>query len=259
MLKRVMLVGLAFALLVPVGLAAVWLWGQASNPAAAQTPAATSDYSPAQTVTVVGRGSVYVKPDVARVSIGVETSADTVSQAVDENEAQMKAILAALKQVGIEEKDIQTMNFSIYLERYPEPTPSAEPATGEPKPLYRVSNMVNVTVRDLESVGDVLDAVIEAGANNIWGISFSVDDPAAAEADARADAIEDARARAEALADLSGVTLGPVMSVSEVIGGGATPMVQMEVAERAAAGGASISPGELEVSYQVQVTYFIER
>jgi uncharacterized protein YggE len=257
MLKRVMFAVVAIALSLSVGLVGVWLWGQASGPAAAQTSEADAGYSPAETIIVVGQGSVKIRPDIARVSIGVETSGAAVSEAVAENETRMQALLEALEKAGIAEEDIQTMNYSIQLDRYPETVAAVEPATGEAQPLYRVSNMVNVTIRDLESVGDVLDAVVEAGANNIWGITFAVDDPSDALADARADAIEDARARAGALAELSGVSLGPVMSVSEVVG--ATPVAMSVTVERAAAAGGSISPGELEISYQAQVTYFIER
>ncbi len=258
MLKRVLLVVVAVALLVPVGLAGVWLWGQVTKPAAAQTPELVSEYSPAETITVVGQGSVRVKPDIARVSIGVETMADTVGEAVAENETQMEAILTALTEAGIAAEDIQTMNYSVYFERYPEslPRPAGEGET--PESQYRVSNIVNVTIRDLDKVGEVLDAVIEAGANNIWGVTFSIEDPKVAQEGARADAIEDAQLRAKALAELSGVELGPVMSVSEVLGGGVAPMA-LEIVERAAASGGPISPGELEIGYQVQVTYFIER
>ncbi len=230
-----------------------------NGPAVAQTSKPAAGYNTAETITVVGRGSVRIEPDIARVSVGVETMAETIAEAVEENEAQMDSILAALEEAGIAEKDIQTMNYSIYLERYPEPMPrSVEGENEEPQPQYRVSNVVNVTVRDLDTVGDVLDAVIEAGANNIWGVSFGLDDREAAQADARADAIDDALARAEALAELNGVELGPVMSVSEVVGNGGFPMA-IEVEERAVSGGGSISPGELEIGYQVQVTYFIER
>jgi uncharacterized protein YggE len=221
-------------------------------------------YSPAQTITVIGQGSVHAEPDIARVSIGIETSAESVAEAVQENGAEMDSILAALEDLGIDEKDIQTSNYSVYLDRYPETLPRAvvegEEEALAPQPVYRVSNMVSVTIRELERVGDVLDGVIEAGANNIWGVSFSLDDPEAAIADARVDAIADALARAGALAELSGVELGPVMSVSEVIGGGAAPYaIAMDSVERAAAGGAAISPGELEIGYQVQVSYFIEQ
>jgi uncharacterized protein YggE len=254
MLKRVALIGLAVALLL-VGMAGFWLWGQAASPAAAQDTDA--DHSPAQTITVVGQGQARMEPDIARVSVGVETSGESISEAVAENDTRMKAVLDALIAAGVEEKDIQTANYSISLDRYPEPMPRVEPATGEPAALYRVSNMANVIVRDLETVGAVLDTVVEAGANNIWGISFALEDPTAAEAEARADAIDNAAARAEALAELSGVTLGPVMSVSEVVGAGPVPM-SLSV-ERAVAGGGAISPGELEIGYQVQVVYFIER
>jgi len=255
MLRRIALVGLAIALLLPVGMAGFWLWGQAASPAAAQETG--SDYSPAQTITVVGQGSAHIKPDIARVSVGVETSGETIGDAVAENDAKMAAVLAALKAAGIDDKDIQTMNYSISLDRYPEPMPRVEPATGQQQALYRVSNMANVIVRDLDKVGDVLDAVVEAGANNIWGISFDLEDPAAAQAEARADAIANAGARADALAELSGVKLGPVMSISEVVG--SVPFQGSVAMERAMGAGGSISPGELEIGYQVQVAYFIER
>jgi uncharacterized protein YggE len=257
MLKRIAMVGIALALIMSVGLGSVWLWDQLSSPAAAQS----SEVSPAENITVVGQGSVRMSPDIAQISIGMETSADTVGEAVAENEAQMEEILAALLAAGIDEKDIQTMNYSIQLDRYPEQVLRTESSSAEsadePAPVYRVSNMVTVTVRDLESVGDVLDAVIEAGANNIWGISFALDDPTTAQAEARSKAMEDALARAEALAELGGVELGPVMSISEVVG--ATPVPLAAMSERAVAGAGPISPGELEISYQVQVSYFIER
>jgi uncharacterized protein YggE len=255
MVKRVTLFVGTIALLVLVGLAGLWAWSQEATPTLAQSTEAASGYNPAQTITVVGQGSARIEPDIARVSIGVETSAETVAEAVTENEAKMESILEALAELGIDDKDIQTMHYSIHIERYPEPrVVSAEPE--EATPTYRVSNMANVTIRDLEMVGDVLDAVVEAGANNIWGVSFSVDDPDAAQADARAEAIENANARAADLAALSGVELGPVMSISEVVGGVPTPM-GLSV-ERAMAGAGSISPGEVEVSYQIQVVYFVE-
>ncbi len=256
MFKRIMWIGLALATLLALTLGGAWLWGQVGPAAAQGSETTATGYSPAQVITVVGQGSARVEPDIARVSVGVETSAETIAEAVAENEAQMEAVLAALAEAGIAEKDIQTTNYSISLDRYPEPMPR----TGEEQapPVYRVSNMVNVTIRDLEKVGAVLDAVIEAGANNIWGVSFTIEDSSAAQGEARADAVANARERAEALAELSGVELGPVMSVSEVVGGSGVPMAFDVVVERAAVGSGSISPGELEIGYQVQVSYFIE-
>jgi uncharacterized protein YggE len=255
--KRVALVGIAIALILSLGVAGIWLWGQAASPAEAQGTESTGGYSPNETITVVGQGSVSVEPDIATVSLGVETTAGTIGEAVAENQDIMESILSAMEEVGIDSKDIQTMNYSIRLDRYPEQFGRVESSVEEPQPMYRVSNMVNVTIRDLDSVGNVLDAVTEAGANDIWGINFSVDDPSQAQDQARANAIEDALARAGALAELNGVELGPVMSVTELIG--ATPIPKAVALESAVAGGGPISPGELEVAYQVQVTYFIER
>jgi uncharacterized protein YggE len=248
---------LAIALVVSMGLAAAWMWGQTASPVAAQSSDGDSGYSPAETIMVVGQGSARMEPDVARVSVGVETSAETVDEAVAENTARMESIMDALAAAGIDDKDIQTTNYSIQLDRYREPMPRAGEEEEQPPITYRVSNMVNVTVRDLDSIGEVIDAVVEAGANSVWGVSFGLDDPSLAQAAARADAVADAEARAQSLADLSGVELGPVMSISEVISGGAVPMPVM--AEMAASGAGPISPGELEVTYRLQVAYFIER
>ncbi len=257
MFKRIGL-AVAVTLLLSAGLAGIWMLGQATDPAAAHAAQESSGYSPAQTITVVGQGSVRLEPDVATVSVGLETMGETVGEAVEANGVKMEAILASLEGVGIAQQDIQTTNFSVQLDYSPEPMPRAG-GTGsdEPQPQYRVSNMVNVTIRDLDQVSETLDAVIEAGANNIWGVNFGLEDSTDAQANARAKAVEDAQARAESLAELGGVELGPVMSMSEIIGGGAVPMPVM-AAERAMGGAGPISPGEVEVSYQLQVSYFIE-
>jgi len=257
MFKRIALV-VAVALLVCAGLSGLWLLGQATDPAVVHASQESFGYNPVQTITVVGHGSVRLEPDVARVSAGLETMGETFSEAVEANGAKMASILAALEGAGIAQEDIQTTNYSVQLDRSPEPMPrTGGTGSGEPQPRYRVSNMVNVTIRDLDKVSETLDAVIEAGANNIWGVSFSLEDSTDAQAGARAKAVEDAQARAESLAELGGVELGPVMSMSEIIGGGAVPMPVM-AAERAMGGAGPISPGEVEVSYQLQVSYFIE-
>ena len=205
-------------------------------------------------ITVVGQGEAFGEPDQAQVQVGVETFAPEVSQATSENEATIQAIMAALTAQGIDEKDMQTTNYNLWAEQvYGDQGP--EGIAG-----YRVINQVNVTIRDINKVGDVLAAVTEAGANSIYGVYFSVADPAALEDEARAAAIADARARAAALAELSGVELGDVQIVSEVInqtppmplgmGGGGVAM------EQAAA--PSISPGQLSYNVQIQVTFAIK-
>jgi uncharacterized protein YggE len=163
----------------------------------------------------------------------------------------MAAISAALQEAGIAEKDIQTSHYGIHYEREPMPVMREGPAA-ETQGGYVVSNMVRVTVRDVEQAGDVLDAVVQAGANQVYGVSFSVSDESVWQSQARAKAMEDAKSRAQELADLSEVELAEVLSVSEVISGMPVPMM----AERALGGG-GFAPGELELGTQIQVVFAV--
>jgi len=233
---------------------------------AAPSPAGEA---PPRTITVVGRGEVKAKPDIARANIGVEVTAATVAEAMADAKARMAAVLKALKEFGVSEKDIQTSNFSISFERlapeYPLPVsaggsePKAQGAEeGSPAGIYHVSNMVEVTIRNLDNVGDVLDAVIEAGANNMWGIYFGLDDTSALEAQAREAAVADARARAESLARLHGVNVGDVIAISEVVGNLPVPYYgEGPVMKGYSGGGAAVEPGEVTFSTQIQVVYAI--
>jgi uncharacterized protein YggE len=237
--------------LVALALVAGVAWsGYAPRAQAAQTPS-----GPERTITVVGRGEVKSAPDVAQINLGVEVIAPTVAEALDEADARMQAILDALKAAGIESKDIQTSNFSINFERQsPEPRPMSE--EGAPAGVYRVSNMVRVTVRDLDKVGEIIDAAVTAGANNVWGVQFGLEDTAALEEQAREKAVADARTRAESLAALNGVEVGDVVTISEVVGGGAVPM--FAAAERAFGGGGTpVESGEVTFATQIQIVYGI--
>jgi uncharacterized protein len=234
-------------------------------PAKAAPAAQTGSTQPvSRTITVVGRGEVKVKPEVATTTVGVESLGPTVDAAMEDAQARMASILAALKQLGIAEKDIQTSNFSINFERQPtEPKPATAQATPgafePPAGFYRVSNMVQVTIRDLTKVGDVIDTAVKAGANNIWGISFGLDDTDALEAQAREAAVADAKARADALASLTGVNVGSVIAISEVIG--SQPLPMFASAERAmglGGGGTPAEPGEVTFTTQIQVIYGIQ-
>jgi uncharacterized protein YggE len=231
--------------------AANWL---AVEDAQAQAPQPQITTAIPGTITVVGEGKVTLEPDIARVTIGVETIADTVREASDQNNATVDAVLAALAAQGIAEEDMQTSGFSIFAERFGPEGPLAE---GDVR--YRVSNNVMVTIRDLETVSAVLDAAIEAGANNIYGIEFKVDDPGESESEARAAAIDDANAKAAELAELAGVPLGSIVSVSEVIGAGGG-FYAGNFAEQARAfggGGTPVTPGQLDLVMQLQVIYSI--
>jgi uncharacterized protein YggE len=222
--------------------------------------------SPTRSITVVGRGEVKSKPDIATVNLGVEVTAPTVSEAMTEANARMKTILSAMKALGIADKDIQTSNFSINFERQSPAAPVVSETTSggksasdqTPAGFYRVNNMIQVTSRDLDNVGDVLDAAVEAGANNVWGVSFGLDDTDALEAQAREKAVADARARAESLAKLNGVTVGDVIAISEVIGGSPSPVYAEAAAYRGmGGGGAPVEPGELTFATQIQIVYGI--
>jgi uncharacterized protein YggE len=233
--------GLAFAL------AGVPRSAQPVVEAAAQTSAERS-------ITVVGVGKVAGKPDIARVTVGIETQAPSLQTAVDDNKAKMNGLLDTLKQLGLADKDIRTSNYSVYTERVTSPTPGAEVSTDQM--IYHVTNTVDVTVRDVNQLGDVLDKAVAAGANNIYGVNFSVEDTAQLEADARAKAVADAKARAEELAQLNGVQLGEVVTVSEVVGG-AIPLYR-EAAMGLGGGGTPVQPGELEISVSIQTTYAVK-
>jgi uncharacterized protein YggE len=204
-------------------------------------------------ITVIGTGKTFGQPDKANVTVGVDTFAKEVNAATGENEETIQAIIAAMKAQGIALEDIQTSNYSLWAEQlYGDNGP--EGIAG-----YRVSNQVNITIRDIANVGDVLTAVIEAGANNIYGVYFSVEDPAALEAEARELAIANARERAESLAELSDVALGDVHIISEVVSQPAYPQLGLggggggfDVAQESVN---SISPGQLSYQVQVQVTF----
>ena len=218
----------------------------------AQTVAPATGSSAGRVITVVGTGQASGAPDVANVNIGVETQSSNVQQAVADNRTKMTALLEALKGLGIADADINTSNYSVYTEQQPN-TGATTPTT--PTLNYRTNNQVNVTVRDVSKLGDILDTVVTAGANSIYGVSFSVADTSKLEADARAKAMADAKARAQSLASLAGVNLGEVVSVSEV-SSGPVPLMRSEVG---AGGGATpIQPGALDVNMSVQVSYAIQ-
>jgi uncharacterized protein len=177
-------------------------------------------------------------------------------------EARMTSVLNALKGMGIAEKDIQTSNFSINFERQggEQPTVSAQATPGKFQPpagFYRVSNMVQVTIRDMTKVGDVIDTAVKAGANNVWGINFSLDDTDALEGQAREAAVKDAKARAQSLAGLTNVQVGDVISVSEVVGSQPMPMYSA-AAQGLGGGGTPVQPGEVTFTTQIQVVYAIK-
>jgi len=211
--------------------------------------AGAQDYPPG-TLTVDGFGQAFGAPDVAIVQLGVQNSSTDVLEAYNSTNSAVESLIAALVDAGIAEADIQTTGLYMYQD-----TPY-NPTTGEPsdEPIYRVQNSLNVTVRDVEQVGAVINAGVSAGANNIGGITFSIADPAELAQEARSSAIDDARQRAEQLAGLMGVTLGdPTIIVETNDTGG--PIFYDRAQAAMGGGGAPVQEGQLSVAVQVRVTF----
>ena len=257
MLARKVFYGLAALVIVAAlavgGLTVARAGGPISTPTGVQ--AATPEMS-ARGITVVGIGKVTGKPDVARVTVGIETQSPSLQTAVDDNKAKMNVLLETLQKEGLADKDIRTSNYSVYTERVGQPSPVADKPVSTDQMIYHVTNQVDVTVRDVNQLGDVLDKAVAAGANNIYGVNFSVEDTTQLEADARAEAVADAKARAQSLAQLNGVQLGEVLSVSEVIGSTSMPLYREAVGM--GGGGTPVQPGELEISMSIQITYAVK-
>jgi hypothetical protein len=242
------LVAVALLALALVGCTAV----AAAPRAGLQDDPVTGGTTVSRHITVFGNGKVSLVPNVAQVNLGAQASANTVNDAKAQVDRQMEAILSALEELGIADKDIQTSSYNIYLDR--EPTPVVREGEVSDEGRYRVSNTLQVTIRDIDVVGQVLDAVVEAGANQVYGVQFTIEDDDEWQSKARAEAVANAKSKAAELAELSEVELGEVLTISEVIGAGTLPVVAYE---RAAMGGGGIMPGELELTTQVQVTFAI--
>jgi len=216
------------------------------------SPAFQAEPGISRTIAVVGEGKVSAQPDIAQINMGIEVVGPDIKEASSQAEAAMNSLLTALKGEGVAEKDIQTSYYNVWVER---PYGQQGGPTGEA--IYHVSNSVNVTVRDLNNVANILGQAIEAGANNINSINFSLADPAPLRSEARAQAVAHAEAKAAELADLNGVQVGEVVRISEVVGG----VAPYEYAAAAGVGGGGagpISPGEVEVTAQLQITYAIQ-
>src|SRR4051812_49044749 len=213
--------------------------------ALAVTPALAAD---PRTISMTGHGEVRSAPDMAQVTAGVVTSAMTAAQALTANTARMKTVFAALQKLGIAEKNIQTVNFSVS-PQYANGNNEAPRLTG-----YQVNNDVAVRLEDVSRLGAALDVLVGAGANQMNGISFDIREPAPLLEKARAGAVTDARLRAETYARAAGVTLGPIQSISES-GGEVRPLRMAPMAFAAKA--VPIAAGEQSVTADVSVVWEI--
>lgn len=201
-------------------------------------------------VTVTGEGRVTGSPDVAQVTLGVSHEAASVAEARERAAQAMTSMIDALKDNGVDEKDIQTTHLSI--------EPQYDYEDGKQRLRgYRVTNIVTARIRDIDATGDVIDAAVAAGgdAAQVQSLRFTIDDPSELQNQARRLAMQNARAKAETLADAGGVELGDVVSVSESVSGFPPPPIPFARAATEADTGTPIQPGELEVVVTVNVMY----
>ena len=206
-------------------------------------------------IMVSGEGKVSVVPDVATVNLGVEAEDTTVTAAQNQAATAMGMVMEALADNGVVEEDIQTQYFNIYrVTRWDDET-WQEVVIG-----YRVTNTVSVKIRDMENIASTIDAVVEAGGDltRINGISFSVEDPSIYYEEAREEAMADAQARAEALAELAGVRLGKPTYITENSYQPGSIYFPGARVDEAMESETPISPGETEITLNVQVTYNIQ-
>lgn len=199
---------------------------------------------------MTGHGEIRAVPDMAQISAGVTSNAATAAQALAANSSRMKSVFAALEKLGVPEKNIQTTGFFVSPQYTNGDNNNARRLTG-----YQVSNEVSVRLDDVGKLGTALDALVTAGANQMNGISFSIQNTAPVLEKARTQAIADARIRAETYAKAAGVSLGPVLSISE--GGTEGPRPMYRMAAPLANAGVPVAAGEQSVTADATVVWEI--
>jgi uncharacterized protein YggE len=211
---------------------------------------------PVRTLNVNGTGQAFLSPDIAYIYIGVHSEEATAAEAVAANNEETQKVIDALKEAGVEAKDIRTTNFSIWPNQ--QYGPDGQPTSTR----YVVDNSVFVTVRELDNLGDLLDSAIGAGANSVNSIQFDVADKTEALKKAREEAVKDAKEQAQELADAAGMKLGEVQSIG-FQDSGAVPYLNSygkggggAVASEAAA--VPIQPGQLTLTVNVSMSYAIK-
>jgi uncharacterized protein YggE len=206
-------------------------------------------------IVVTGTGEVQGAPDLGVVTLGVEVRDEDLQTALDQVNEIMSDVTDAISDEGIDDEDMQTQAFDV---RQEEPR---DPETGEltGDTSFVVSNLLNVHIRDIDQVGEIVGAALDAGANRVVDLNFALEDLAGLRSQARRLAAENARDKAEELAQALGVTAGPPLQIRE--SAAVSPQIEAFEAEAALGrgGGPVISPGQLSVRAQVSVTFRLER
>ncbi len=204
----------------------------------------------ATTLSLSAFGEIKAAPDMATISLGVQTHAPTAAQAMSDNASRMSQVVATLKKGGIEARDIQTSGLNLGAEYAYEPNKPPR-LTG-----YQASNQVTVIVNDLARLGPALDAVVAAGANQVNGVSFGLKNPGAAEDQARLKAVQALQAKAQLYAGATGHRVLRLVNLAE--GGGFVPPAPVPMLRRTAMvaeAATPVEPGQLNVRIDVSATY----
>ncbi len=202
------------------------------------------------TIVVDGTGTVTGTPDIATVTLGVDTKAADVATAQSQNSLTVNGLLAQVKALGVADADVQTSNYSVYENSVWNPDTQTYEASG-----WIVSQTLTVKVRDTAKVSSILDAAGKSGVTNVSGPSFTIDDPSNLKDQAREEAVADAQAKALKLAAQLGVTLEAVVGYTEYAD--SYPPYPYYDSALSAGGGSVISPGSNDVTLNVSVTYKI--
>lgn len=219
-------------------------------------PAAHATEERPRTITITGEGEVTATPDIAYVETGVVTEGKTAGEALAANTAAMEKVFAGLEQAGIEKKDMQTSNFSVY------PVyEQVRPDDGRPYTPkiggYRVQNQLTVKVRNLDNLGSILDKVVSLGSNQLSGIRFAIDDPKPLMNEARKDAVKNALDKAKLYAGAAGVSVGEIISISENGFSMPQPYYAKDMVMQARAEGAAVPMAAGEQTVTANVTLVI--
>jgi len=209
---------------------------------------------PLRMVSVVGVGIVPLEPDMAVLNVGVRSEFKDISKAMEHNADKIEAVRQSLLALDMAPADIQTRHFSIFSQEIYNPIPDTDTVS------YVVENTVSVMVRDMDRLGEVLAAVVEAGANMILGVTFDIADGDTYFLEAQIAAIEDARQQAEAVAEAAGVELGELMTIDVSEGFSSSPVrMTMEAAAASPQGGdVPISDGMIHFTAIAAVSFEIK-
>lgn len=220
---------------------------------AAGATADAADVLEGRHITLHGEGSVRARPDLAVARLGVTAYGESATLAMAENRRKIVSLQVALQENGVDEADVLTSDFSIHREAVPVVRRGEKEQEDE---RFVVRNLLQVTIRDIDRAGFLIDRLVEAGANEVRGISFTLQDDTELAREARELAAADARRKAEHLAALHGAKLGKVLRISESGVRAVRPEAMMMRAMDA--GSSTVSAGELTFAANLQVIYELD-